>query len=421
MKVADVDAAFPDRTWTYARGYHAAKTLIPATLTHLARAALGLATETVPRETMLAALTECMFHRSAISIDLTPRWPGAMAMAAAYLGDWDVVATCTGKPLGEQVPAKKLFGTDAGALARHLASAARGKRPAILVAAAMHDLRERFWRDEIDGRVAVLAAALFVRDLVVAEDVVATTRAWLDGTELELPEPVTHARAIADGQDARVVIFERYQAELGADDEIDRRVAQVTATDDWSRDVEREREELDGLAILAFVARRPLFAGWPKLVDPAIAAWLGADPWHYTEERFADLRLLSHGGALKHERGWDQCVKALAMRKLDSVLHYTRTEAKTWKPGKFWKDDGRKLLGYIAAAIHNGASAADVEPAWLDFLARRSPATTPHIAAGAFTWKHLLLLQAAITCELGGRPRAEAGATLRATIAAAAR
>jgi hypothetical protein len=421
VKTAELDALFPDRVWTYARGEHAASTLIPATVTHLARAALGLPTEDVPRDAMLAAISETL-RTNRWGEFVSPNWLGFMALCSAYLGDWDLVARCTGgKMLGTTVKTKT-FNLDARGLARHLAAAARSKLPAIKVAAAMNAMRDQFMQGTLvpDARVAPIAAGLFVRDLVIpSDDVVAVTRRWLDGEELELEPQTATVRAVADGEDPRVVIFERYAAELGDDFGIDREVGAVPAMDEWSRDVARERADLDDLAIRAFVARRPLFSRWELTIDPGIAGWLGAEPTRAIEQRFLDQKLLHYGGQLAHVRGFEDIAMALAVGNHEAVIRSTGRDMTAFKPHRFFKDDGRKLLRYLATAIAQGGTVADVEPAWLDFLARRSPATTPRIEAGPLRWKQLLSIQAAITHVLGKGPRGEAGAALRRAIAAA--
>jgi hypothetical protein len=188
---------------------------------------------------------------------------------------------------------------------------------------------------------------------------------------------------------------------------------------EWSRDLARERAGLDDLAIRAFVARRPLFPRWELAIDPGIAGWLGAESTRAIEQRFLDQRLLHHGGMLSHVRGFEDIAMALAVGNHEAVIRSTGRDMTAFKPGRFFKDDGRKLLRYIATAIAQGGTVADVEPAWVDFLARRSPATTPRIEAGPLRWAHLLSIQAAITHVLGKGPRGEAGAALRRAIAAA--
>src|SRR5262249_46968824 len=151
--------------------------------------------------------------------------------------------------------------------------------------------------------------------------------------------------------------------------------------DEWARHVERQRISLDDLVIQAFVARVPLLEGWERVVDPAVATWLGFDV-PGTDARFRDLALLSYGGRMSHHRGWEDTARTLAVGKFDSVLSSTGKSAADFKPGKFFKDDGRKLARYLACAMKYGGTVEDVEPAWFDFLSRRSPATTPRIEAG---------------------------------------
>src|SRR5262249_51205378 len=117
--------------------------------------------------------------------------------------------------------------------------------------------------------------------------------------------------------------------------------------------------------------------------------------------------------------GWEETARTLAVGKFDSVLSSTGKSAADFKPGKFFKDDGRKLARYLACAMKYGGTAEDVEPAWFDFLSRRSPATTPRIEAGDLHWKDLLAVQVAITYQIGKQPRGGAGLALRRAIAAA--
>jgi hypothetical protein len=70
----------------------------------------------------------------------------------------------------------------------------------------------------------------------------------------------------------------------------------------------------------------------------------------------------------------------------------------------------------ICARHAIGLPAEAIESAWFDFLARRSPATTPLLEGGELRWKHLLAIQSAITRRLGKADRGEVGPALRRAI-----
>ncbi len=414
MRWTELETRFPDLAWAPGQGAIVVRAHIPAVATHVARVALGLETRPIPREAIIETLADAvMFRRMFTAERQDDVWRGLMALIAALEADWDLVAACTGGAmLGSRVVAKKTFGDDNKGFARHLATAARARLPATSVLAAMTEIRERFAGDANlpDERFAVIATRLFLRDIVVASDLVPATRAFLDGERLEL-EPAKAVNAVADGEDPRVKIFERFAAELADDAELTAAVAQETAAPGWSRDVERAHLPLDDLAIRTYVARLPAFAGWERIVDPMVASWLGADC--DPEQRFKDVALVV-GRSMKLDRGWDDAVKALAVGKTDAVRALTGWGGlPAFKPGRFFKDDGRKLLRYLAAAVFEGARAEDVMPAWLDFLARRSPRTTPRIERAELRWKHLLAIQSVITHRLGKLPRGDTGRALQ--------
>ncbi len=417
MRWQDLERAYPTTPWPAAPAgdrVSVAKRQLDAALTQLARVALGLEPRTLERDVLVAALEEAATTRIVLRSATDPN-PGVIALLAAHEQAWDIVAAATGGAmLPTRIQRKKTFPDSVGGLARHLAAAARARLPAANVLAAMTDLREQLGADRIDGRIAVIAARVFVRDLACASDIVDATKRWLAGEALAI-EAAPTPRAVADGEDARVMIFERYQPELSDDAAIDRdlRAALPATSEPWSRDVETARRAFDEAVIRSFVARRPLPDGWDTAVDPIVAAWLGTPASPAITRRLGDLAVLA-GRSMKLDRGWDEPVKALAFGKPDRVAALTGGGTlPAFAPGKFFKDDGRKLLRYLAAAILAGADAADVEPAWLDFLARRSPATTPMLERAQLRWWHLLAIQSAITHDLGKAPRETTGRALQ--------
>ena len=351
------------------------------------------------------------------------KWDQAMngryALVAAVENEWDVVGNCTGGPLANRVVIKKTYGDNTCGLARHLATIVRGRLPGTHALAAMEDVRARLAADQPpDPSALVIAAHVFARDIARADDAVAATRAWLDGATLELDDARPIA-APADGEDPRVKIFERYVAELSEDVTIAAELATRAQGDPWSRDVEHSRRTLDDLVIRAYVARLPLPPRWHELVDPIVGAWLDGDPAG-VEARCRDLALLRPAGAIRNE--WEDALWAIVSgTPIGFATLVEQGKLKPFKPGQLCKDDARKLVRYIGAAIGARASADDVMPAWLDFLARRSPATTPRIASerSPLRWKHLLMIQAAITHRIGGRDMSEVGRALQATISGA--
>lgn len=406
MRWTEFDERFPDPEEIHAlpsRGPSVLRQWVAAVATHEARLALGLSARPIPRESIRGVLAAAIEDRALLREDayrplaMPPEvrpskgLPALLALIAAAEKDWDAVAACTGgRALGTRVIIEKVFGGADIALARHLSTAARAQLPARQVLAAMRDVRTQFMAGTVDDpRLAVLATRLFVADIVAASDAVTATRAWLDGEEIEIIE--TRAiRAVADGEDPRVKIFERYAGELGDDAAIERELARTAPADPepWHRYHHREREPFEDAVVRAWMARQPLPRDWEALVDPRVACWLGA-------ESRAQISI-------------DQ-----RFRDLPGPPRRSSTDAQpAFKPGKFFKDDLRKLMRYLDAAIQVGARSEDVEPAWLDFLARRSPATTP-IGGEPLRWKFLLDLQATITHRIGNQPREHTGAALR--------
>ncbi|MFT3693162.1 MAG: hypothetical protein QM831_08475 [Kofleriaceae bacterium] len=383
---------------------------IEAAATHVMRLALGLPVRETSRDGVLFVIRKADNWTLKRFYD-EDTWRGMMALVAAYYSDWDLVGEVTGGALGTRVILKKTFGAHTTAFARHVATACARKLPAEQLAVAMAEQHERYVAGICapDARVAVIAAHLFIRELAIVPDVIAATKQWLDGTfVLEAAAPA--AKAVADGEDARVKIFERYAPEL-EDGPIDQAVAGVYRhSEAWARHLHRDRIAMDDLAIRAFVARRSLWPEWHHMVDPIVGAWLGGEPVSMTKVRFQDVARV---GPIALGRGtyWDEPIQSLAC---GGSIERAKTVA--WKPGKFFKDDARKLFAYLATAVKENATEADVTPAWHDFLARRSPATTPMVEEGALHWKSLLALQAVVTQRIGKRAANQVGGELRRAI-----
>jgi hypothetical protein len=410
---AEFDARFPEPAPVHQeppRAYGAyIRSHVDALVTRAARRAFGLPAKPIERAVLYAVIEGAVGTQFVMR---DPGTPGILALVAAIEKDWDGVAACTGRRvIGSRVVIAKTFGSDTTALARHLATAARSQLPARQVIAAMREVRERFLAGTmVDPRAGVLATRLFVGDIVAAPDVVAATRAWLAGEQIEIVDSAPPVKAVADGEDPRIKIFERYAGELGDDALIDRELAMIETTDHepWHRYLERERGPIEDAVIRAWMARRRLPQGWEALVDPVVACWLGAESRAQLspDDRLRDLKMF--GIWMRVGREWASPAQGLATGK-----NISGADGTGFKPGKFFKDDARKLLEYLALAVVGEARPEDVEPAWLDFLARRSPATTPRINEDPLRWKHLLGLQCAITHRLGKQPREQTGLALQ--------
>jgi hypothetical protein len=405
MRWTEIDERFPDPQHTAIPQKPDARGWLPDIATHLTRGALGLPTRPIPRESIRAVIAAGTEDRQLLRGDARHPWGAPwleerpaqdllslFALIAAIEKDWDAVAAFTGgRALGARVIIEKVFGSDATALARHLATAARGRLPARQVLAAMRDVRTQFAADAFgDARAGVLATRLFIGEIVAASDTVAATRAWLDGEDIEIVDSRV-VRSVADGEDPRVKIFERYLDELGDDAGIDRELARHAPVDPepWARYHHRERQPFEDAVIRAWMARRPLPADWDALVDPVVACWLS---------------------------GSSRASISIGQRFLDLERPvWVGDPAPAFKPGKFFKDDVRKLTKYLEVAVQVGARLEDVMPAWLDFLARRSPATTT-IGGEPLRWKFLLELQQTITHRIGKQPREHTGGALRSIV-----
>jgi len=440
----DIDRAFPERELppADAHDWKATRERVEAIATHLARAVAGLPTHPIDRD--LVRTTVYDGHRNAFMVfgfgaggtkERAQAWKGVLGLIAAIHADWELAAKATGgKPIASRVVATRTFGDAPAKLARHLGAAVRGKLPAAEVEAAMTDLRTRFVDDTLplDGRVALVAAHLYFHQIAVSPDVPAACRAWLEGGALDVPDSAPRAPAVADGEDPRVKIFERYAAELSDD------TALAELADELRRSADREefrapedaaRFTLATNAAMAthlFVARKPLPEGWERRADPLVVLWLGgtASPRVVADhrevlagyvERFHDKAESRLAASWNHT--FPEAVFALLAGDPVALVHLTGGgRLPRFRPGQFYKDDPQKLLRYLAAAIDAKAEPAAVIPAWHDFLSRRSPETNPSLKGGRLGWYHLIAIQSAITEQLGGEPPAQVGRELQRAV-----
>jgi hypothetical protein len=181
---------------------------IEGAASHVARLAIALPVRGVTREGVLYTVRKANNWALKLNYD-EDAWRGMLALIAGYYGDWDLVSQVTGgDALGTRVLPKKTFGANTKAFARHLATACARKLPADQLAVAMAEQHQRFidGTSVPDGRVAAIAAHIYIRELAIVSDVSAATKSWLDGTfVLEAAAPA--ANAVADGEDARIKIF----------------------------------------------------------------------------------------------------------------------------------------------------------------------------------------------------------------------
>lgn len=444
MKVEQIDARFPDQPYTRRLMQSPVETIgnVHEVLTILARRAIGLPASSLEARQVQWLLGDVKGRPSMYwQRDPAKRMSdiaaqeqealGVFALLAAVAEDWDLVVQFTGgRPLGARVQAKRDHDGNLQGLARHIATATRARLPAASLLPAMTRLRERFRDGTVkpDARVAVIATGLFVR-LAGEPDPPAACRRWLAGESLELTAGDARPR-IADGDDPRVAIFERYAPELTDDSRIDGELARVMSPEYQARflasveETERVhgpdtarpmREHMmraviaarDEALIPAHLARRPLPDGWSARVDPLVAWWLGGEiePAQAQAAREA-LAARYRAFSLQIIPKLTRAVDALVLGDTEQVRRlFPVPSRKPFVPGAFFKDDPEKLLAYLGAAITAGARRADVEPAWLDFLARRSPASSREMRHGELKWRHLLGLAAAIGSLGGGDPR----------------
>ncbi len=409
MRWTDIASRFPDQGGSTLGGL----------ISYGARTALGFSAEPRDRKDALRRISDRIIHGWEHRDDRQGK--GGLALLAALEGEWDLVGDATGGTLPTRVVIAKAYGDDPVRLARHLAAVARSKLPATHALAAIGDVRDRFVAGDtaLDPRLAVLASQLFVRDIVRAEDPIAVTQRWLEGEAIEI-ELVRPFQAPADGEDPRVKIFERFAPELSEEEAMVSLLGKHAAgrPEEWGRHLEKERMVFDDLVVRAYVARLPLPAGWERLVDPIVLAWLGGEA-DTIVRRFADLAVLRPAHYIVGD--WEDALFALVGGSVEVLVELVDTKKlPKFRPGQFFKDDAKKLVRYLASAIASRAREEEVLPAWFDFLSRRSPATTPRLTGEAtvLRWKHLLALEAAIG-RIAQRPRSEVGRALQQHVSGA--
>jgi hypothetical protein len=395
---------------------------VEGALTHFARLVIGFDTGPVGDE-----LANAVAQTSRNATQFTTARPesvrGTCALIAAALGDDSLVAFCSGgRTLGTRVVKSRVFEVDdldVGGLARHLATAARARLPPSRVRAAMEVLRDAFAADRLpDPRIALVATYVYFARVAAlgGPDLVAAARTWLDGGTIDLPES-TPVAGIADGEDPRVKIFELFAPQLTDEDELalQAEVFEHVAELHPVRQTLESRLE-NNAAIYLFLARQPLPIDWQARVDPYVARWLGAEVSDESLGEHQDALWKVHAGFVKpvqirahvlRHLNVDPALRALHLGDSQTVAAYTGGGTiSTFRPGKYFHDDWRKLVRYLAAAREApGATRATVEPAWFDFLARpRSP---------RLSWTSLLVIQSVITVAIGRGAPSEVGIDLR--------
>jgi hypothetical protein len=347
------------------------------------------------------------------------RWTGLLALIAGVFGEWDLVATMTGGGLPSAVTGDPLFRDRTILVARHFAVIAR-TRATRHATAAMGELRARiaetiaaphdagFTEHTLDLCVALCAARIYFERAARVPDVPEAIRAWLAGAPLvHVVDPL--AAVIAEGGDVTTTVFERYLPELS--DVAGHSMARRLLTGD------ARSSAIDSAAVLLYVAREPLPAGWASRLDPVIAELLGETVDREARRAsLADLKVRA-----RHFRAVSNIAlavpanlaHALIANDEPAILMITgRGTLATFRPREIFGDDFRQLGRYLFAAKKARASPDQVQPAWLDFLARRSPRTSRL----ELTWRDLVLYQRIITRDLGGEPAGAVGPALRAAI-----
>jgi hypothetical protein len=403
-------------------------------LTHLARAAIGLDVSALDSSAAAAAVRSAYnnafmtfgFGAGGDKAD-SEYWKGVCALLGAALNDAEVVALCTGgKTLGGKVQRSKTYVTvhgdhDLKGLARHLAIAARARASWRDVEAAMTPLRASFAEDKLrDPRVALVAASAWLTHVAVAPDVAVQCKAWLDGKPMELPETSNAIAGPADGEDPRTKIFEKFAPRLANEQYLAHMLEDIVETKpSWLDYRPFVPDHPSEAATVLYVARRTLPAKWDELVDPHVARWLGAK---VSDAKLAARRkkMLAENREYKDPkrvrafvvRGMSlhPAVRALVLGNTGVLTAFTGGGTLApFKPGKYFKDDWRKLLRYLAAAMKvKKVTREDVEPAWFDFLAR--PFTEN------VNWCYLLAMQSIITVNVGGGAPEDVGRDLQRVI-----
>ncbi|CAN5406868.1 hypothetical protein BH11MYX1_BH11MYX1_57420 [soil metagenome] len=416
-----------------------------AAATHVARTALGLpappsvtVTGYLATEDLVARITKAHAEIYMVfgpgrhpdgSERASARWTAMMALLVGVHGEWDLVASMTGGALPTTVSRDLALRDNYTLLVRHLAVVAR-TRATKYAATTMRDLRARIVRAladtnpeaaedaAFDVRFALVAARIYFERAVQVHDVGEAVREWLAGAEL-LHEPASRVREVADGADVRATIFERFLPELSDTHAIAsaQRVLEIGVAPFGSTFLGTSG---DSAAVFLHVAAEPKPAGWESRVDPLVAAYLGGlvDPRRQARSlallkpRARLFRAVSNAALAVPAN----LAHALLARDDSAVLVMTGGGSLApFAPGRIFGDDVSQLGRYLLAARKTNAAPAVVMPAWLDFLACRSPATSRI----DLSWRVLLLFQSIITTELGGQPDAATGDALRMAITGA--
>lgn len=351
------------------------------------------------------------------SEELSHQWTGLLALIAGVHGEWDLVAMMTGGALPAAVAGDPVFRGNTILLARHLAVVAR-TRASKHADAAMNELREAIEHAAAESGsgsgswfrivVGLVGAQLYFARAAQVPDVPDAIRAWLAGAPL-VHELDPLANQIAGGGDVRATIFERYLPEL-SDQRALAVAEQLLRTDARSA-------AIDSAAVYRFVARESLPDGWVDRVDPLVAELLGATV--DLDRRAQSLLDLKTRARLF--RAVSNIPLAVPANLAHALVAHDDSAAMMitgrgllvgFEPGQIFGDDFRQLGRYLLAARKLDGTPADVDPAWCDFLARRSPRTS----RVELSWRDLVLFQRVITHELGRAPLGEVGSALRAAI-----
>lgn len=441
MKWEAVDAtypwqALPTRVSSWSHEWVELRRCVDALLTHFARASVGYHAGELDRDAAKNAVTWAraqafmVFGFGAGGTKQESEYgKGVCALLAAALGDAELVVSCTGgKALPSKVSPAKTFagadGDDLRKLARHLATAARAKLPPSHVVATLRPLRDGFvdgtLRDPRLALVAIYTLLTHVATLPAAE-LASTCRDWLEGKPLDFVEG-TAVVGVADGQDPRATIFEQFSASLANPVEatIYRDDLLLSPADHTTSDPSLFSPKLAShAATYLYLARHPLPAGWALRVDPHVARWLGGEVDDDAIEARRRQQLSDHQTnqaprTLRHNLRTKQAlvpaISALHLGDPDALAAYTGGgKLAPFKPWKHFKDDWRKLLRYLGAAVATRQAApSDVEPAWFDFLSRKRTEW--------WSWTHLLAIQAVITVQLGHRDPTTVGRALQVVL-----
>jgi hypothetical protein len=442
MRWEEIDERFPKPTFPsidprsrWAQRARKQRAYLDALLACFARGAVGLDAGTLDPATARSVIDTAYYDAPALFGDSAQDeeyGKSVCALLAAALADFQLVTTCTGgKTLGLKVQKTKIYRRssdghhDLRGLARHLATAARAKLPPSHAFAAMVPLREDFVADKLaDPRVALVAAYAFFAHVAVlpADELRAACRAWLDGKPLDLHDGPALA-AVADGEDPRTKIFERFAASLTSERTIAHYREEFEESSSYRSDYDVFVPEHTSDAVtFLYVARQPLPQGWEARVDPHVVRWLGGEVGDAALAARRREMVASNKASRDPKRvranvvnqlNVDPAIRALLVGDSKLLAAYTGGgELSTFKPGKFFKDDWKKLVRYLGAAVQSKRSArADVEPAWFDYLSREQTIRV--------SWSNLLALQAIITVEIAGGDANTVGRDLQRVVTGA--